>query len=104
VRALAFDLKSSRPVLQPRPNRVQVIERMVEFVVKGQQFQGRWGIFLPRITVVCVTILNAMNVAFMAVFSHFAFKGRLQLCPHSLHFNLLFPQAFRFGQSWPQRW
>ncbi len=82
-----FRSQSSRTVLQPQPNRDQVIERMVEFVVKGEQFRGRWFIFLPRITVVCVTISNAMNVVFMAVFSSFASKGRLQLCPHSLHFN-----------------
>jgi hypothetical protein len=78
----------SCPVLKPQPNRHQVIERMVEFVVKGQQFRGRWINLLPRIAVVCVTVLNAMNVVFMAVFSYFASKGSLQLCLHSPHFNI----------------
>ena len=83
----AFELLPSIPN-QPQPNRDQVFERMVEFVVKGQQFRGRWANLLPRIAVVCVTVLNAMNVVFMAVFSYFASKGSLQLCLHSPHFNI----------------
>jgi hypothetical protein len=58
----------------------QVVERMVEFVVKGQQFRGRWVNLLPRAAVVCVTVLNAANVVFMAVFSYFNSKSWLATC------------------------
>ena len=72
--------QSRRSILQPRPNRDQVVERMVEFVVKGQQFRGRWVNLLPRIAVVCVTVLNAANIVLMAIFSYFNSKGWLATC------------------------
>jgi hypothetical protein len=72
--------QSRRSVLQPRPNRDQVVERMVEFVVKGQQFRGRWVNLLPRAAVVCVTVLNAANIVLMAIFSYFNSKGWLATC------------------------
>jgi hypothetical protein len=56
-------------------DRDQVVERMVEFVVRGQQFRGRWVDFLPRIVFVCVNVLNAANIVFSAIFSYFASKG-----------------------------
>ena len=58
-------------------SRDQVVERMVEFVVKGQEFRGRWFNLLPRVAVVSVTVLNAANIVFMAVFSYFSSKGWL---------------------------
>jgi hypothetical protein len=71
---------------------------MVEFVVKGQEFRGRWVKLLPRIVVVVsVTVLNAANIVFMAVFSYYASKGWSQLC--GFIFILTFPQAHRFGRS-----
>jgi hypothetical protein len=68
-----------------RAYRDQVVERMVEFVVKGQEFRGRWVNLSPRIVVVSVTVLNAVNIVFMAVFSYYASKGWLQLCFLSLY-------------------
>ena len=44
-----FRSQSSRPVLQPRPNRDQVIERMVEFVVNGAAVRRPLGhLFAPH--------------------------------------------------------
>ena len=75
-------------------NRDQVVERMVEFVVKGQEFRGRWVNLLPRAAVVCVTVLNAANIVFMAVYSYFTSKSQLQLFFLSLqlsfHLRLFF--------------
>jgi hypothetical protein len=82
VRAHSFLRSQSR-----RPYRDQVVERMVEFVVKGQEFRGRWVNLLPRIVVVSVTVLNAANIVFMAVFSFFNSKGWSAIC--SFVFNLL---------------
>ena len=70
-------------------NRDQVVERMVEFVVKGQEFRGRWVNLLPRAAVVCVTVLNAANIVFMAVFSYFASKGWLATCSFFFIFFIL---------------
>jgi hypothetical protein len=61
---------------------------MVEFVVKGQEFRGRWVDLSPRIVVVSVTVLNAANIVFMAVFSYNASKGWLQLCFHPFRLNV----------------
>ena len=57
----------------------QVVERMVDFVGKGQLLGGRWLILSARVAVVSVTVLNATNLAFMAVFSYFSAKGSLGL-------------------------
>jgi hypothetical protein len=51
------------------------VERMVEFVVKGQEFRGRWVNLLPCIVVVSVSVLNAVNIVFVAVFSYYSSKG-----------------------------
>ena len=71
VRAHSFLRSQSR-----RPYRDQVVERMVEFVVKGQEFRGRWVNLLPRIVVVSVTVLNAANIVFMAVLSYYSSKSQ----------------------------
>jgi hypothetical protein len=52
---------------------------MVDFVGKGQLLGGRWLILSARVAVVSVTVLNATNLAFMAVFSYFSAKGSLGL-------------------------
>jgi hypothetical protein len=67
---------------------------MVEFVVRGQEFRGRWVNLLPRIVVVSVTVLNAANIVFMAIFSYYASKGWLQLCVFL--FVLTFPSGSSF--------
>jgi hypothetical protein len=89
VRAHSFLRSQSR-----RPYRDQVVERMVEFVVKGQEFLGRWANLLPRIAVVSVTVLNAVNIVFMAVFSYYASKGWLQLCFHPFRVNVSSGSSF----------
>jgi hypothetical protein len=61
---------------------------MVEFVLKGQEFRGRWVHLLPRIAVASVTVLNAANIVFMAVYSYNASKGWLQLCFRPFCFNV----------------
>jgi hypothetical protein len=48
---------------------------MVDFVAKGQLFGGRWLSLSTRAAIVSVTLLNATNVVFMAVYSHFSVKG-----------------------------
>ena len=53
----------------------QVVERMVDFVAKGQLLGGRWLSLSTRAAIVSVTLLNATNVVFMAVYSHFSVKG-----------------------------
>ncbi len=85
-----------------RPHREQVVERMADFV--GRQFLNRWTKLLPRAVIVSVTILNAMNVVFMAMFSYFAAQSLLRPTPHfSIALILfLFPFAlicFRSGAS-----
>jgi hypothetical protein len=67
---------------------------MVEFVVKGQEFRGRWVNLLPRIIIVSVTVLNAANIVFMAVFSYYSSKGWLQLCFHPFRFNVSSGSSF----------
>lgn len=41
----------------------------------GQQLHGRLTTRLPRIAVVCLSVLNATNIVFMAIFSYFASKS-----------------------------
>ena len=53
----------------------QVVERMVDFVGKGQQLGGRWLKLSARVAFVSVTVLNATNLAFMAVHSYFSVQG-----------------------------
>jgi hypothetical protein len=48
---------------------------MVDFVAKGQLFGGRWLNMSARVAIVSVTLLNATNIAFMAIYSHFSVKG-----------------------------
>jgi hypothetical protein len=76
--AIAFS--SARPSLPsfrlPSPhNADQVVERMVDFVGKGQQLGGRWLKLSARVAFVSVTVLNAINLAFMAVYSYFCVQG-----------------------------
>jgi hypothetical protein len=52
---------------------------MVDFVGKGQLLGGRWLSMSARFAVVSVTVLNATNLAFMAVFSYFSAEGSLGL-------------------------
>jgi hypothetical protein len=52
---------------------------MVDFVGKGQQLGGRWLKLSARVAFVSVTVLNATNLAFMAVQSYFSVQG-LFLC------------------------
>jgi hypothetical protein len=63
---------------------------MVDFVGKGQLLGGRWLILSARVAVVSVTVLNATNLAFMAVFSYFSAKGSLGLFapPKRVEFQL----------------
>ena len=56
-------------------NADQVVERMVDFVGKGQQLGGRWLKLSARVAIVSVTVLNATNLAFMAVNAHFCVQG-----------------------------
>jgi hypothetical protein len=61
---------------RPSPHNVdQVVERMVDFVGKGQQLGGRWLNLSARFAIVSVLALNVTNVAFMAVYSYFCVKG-----------------------------
>ena len=76
--AIAFS--SARPSLPsfrlPSPhNADQVVERMVDFVGKGQQRGGRWLNLSARVAIASVTVLNATNLAFMAVYSYFCVQG-----------------------------
>ena len=48
---------------------------MVDFVGQGQLLGGRWLNLSARVAFVSVTVLNATNVVFMAVYSHFSVKG-----------------------------
>jgi hypothetical protein len=48
---------------------------MVDFVGKGQQRGGRWLNLSARVAFVSVTVLNATNLSFMAVYSHFYLQG-----------------------------
>ena len=48
---------------------------MADFV--GRQFVSRWFKVLPHAVIVSVTILNAANIVFMAVFSYFASQSLL---------------------------
>ena len=48
---------------------------MVDFVSKGHMLGGRWLNLSTRAAMVSVTLLNATNVVFMAVYSHFSLKG-----------------------------
>jgi hypothetical protein len=48
---------------------------MVDFVGKGQQLGGRWLKLSARVAFVSVTVLNATNLAFMAVQSYFCVQG-----------------------------
>ena len=48
---------------------------MVDFVGKGQQLGGRWLKLSARVAFVSVTVLNATNLAFMAVYSYFFVQG-----------------------------
>lgn len=57
-----------------------VIERMVDFIVKGQ-LGGRWFSISARVAMLSVTILNTANAIFMAIFSHFSFQGSSILNP-----------------------
>ena len=52
---------------------------MVDFVGKGQLLGGRWLSMSARFAVVSVTVLNATNLAFMAVFSYVSAEGSLGL-------------------------
>jgi hypothetical protein len=66
------------PPLSPIPaahNADQVVERMVDFVGKGQQLGGRWLKLSARVAIVSVTVLNATNLAFMSVQSYFSVQG-----------------------------
>jgi hypothetical protein len=62
-------------VAHPPHNADQVVERMVDFVGKGQQLGGRWLKLSARVAIVSVTVLNASNLAFMAVQSYFCVQG-----------------------------
>ena len=49
----------------PSPHNVdQVVDRMVDFVVKGQQLGRRWLNLSSRIGIASVTVLNATNSLF----------------------------------------
>jgi hypothetical protein len=57
----------------------QVVERMVDFVAKGQLI-GRWFHVSARVAIATVTMLNATNVVFMALFSHWTLQGLSRIC------------------------
>jgi hypothetical protein len=65
----------------------QVIERMVDFIVKGQ-LGGRWFSISARVAMLSVTILNTANAIFMAIFSHFSFQGLPSYSPPKFVFQL----------------
>jgi hypothetical protein len=63
-------------LFRPLPHNLdQVLERMVDFVGKGQQLGGLWLSLSARVAMVSVTVLNATNVVFMAVFCYYPLKG-----------------------------
>ena len=82
--------QSRRTVLQLQLNRDQVVERMADFV--GRQFVSRWFKLLPHAVIVSVTILNATNIVFMAVFSYFASQS---LLPKPLYLHCVDSCSFR---------
>jgi hypothetical protein len=76
--AIAFSCTCPSPpsFRLPSPhNADQVVERMVDFVGKGRQLGGRWLKLSARVAFVSVTVLNATNLAFMAVQSYFSIQG-----------------------------
>jgi hypothetical protein len=78
-------------IFRPLPrNLVQVVERMVDFVAKGQ-LVGRWFTVSARAAIVSVTVLNATNLAFMAASSYFYFQGLFSrtFTPQGLNFSHL---------------
>jgi hypothetical protein len=67
----------------------QVVESMVDFVGQGQLLGGRWLSLSARVAMVSVTVLNVINVVFMAVYSHLSVKGSfLMFCPQRVEFQL----------------
>ena len=62
---------------------------MVDFVGKGQLLGGRWLILSARVAIVAVTLLNATNVVFMAIYSYYPVKGSfLIFCTQRVEFEL----------------
>ena len=73
-------------LFRPLPHNVdQVVERMVDFVGKGQLLGGRWLTLSARVAIVSVTLLNAANLVFMAVYSYFP---RVFILPPCIHTSL----------------
>jgi hypothetical protein len=63
-------------LFRPQPHNLdQVLERMVDFVGKGQLLGGLWLNLSARVVMASVTVLNATNVVFMAVFCYYPLKG-----------------------------
>ena len=76
--AIAFFSVCPSPAAFFRPlphNLDQVVERMVDFVGKGQLLGGRWLNLSASVAIVSVTLLNATNLVFMAIYSYYPVKG-----------------------------
>ncbi len=74
--AIAFFSVYAARLFRPLPHNLdQVVERMVDFVGKGQLLGGRWLNLSASVAIVSVTLLNATNLVFMAIYSYYPVKG-----------------------------